>query len=409
VAFAAFEDTVRALYRFLAPTERACVLSAGGAVIANGRMSRAAVMAQFAPAASRTASPVPHAAERIDLLLTTDLLSEGVNLQEASVVVHLDMPWTPARLAQRVGRVARLGSSHHRVHVYAIAPPVSAETLLGVERRLRAKLDAAGRAIGVSGSILPGGVSPGDPAGTPAAPSPPEHIAAARAVVRRWRLESGDSLHTVRESSGIICAAVHSDSAGWLAACVRDGQPMLLTSGSDTVTDSPEAVAHAVSRAEGRPVPLDELACRAAIVAISEWSGRRRAADDAGLLVAGTSARRRVLVRIATIARQAPPHLRPRLSSLIRRARHAATTRCGAGAEWVLGELAGGQMSDRAWLLAVAAFGDSYGPRDTTGALPEARVHSSASTHDEAAGIVVSALILFQRDNIARDGVRVSL
>ena len=69
-----------------------------------------------------------------------------------------------------------------------------------------------------------------------------------------------------------------------------------------------------------------------------------------------------VLARIARIARQAPPHLRPRVSSLIRRARHAAITRCGAGAEWVLGELAADQMSDRAWLLAVAAFGRQLRP-----------------------------------------------
>jgi superfamily II DNA/RNA helicase len=141
VAFSAFEDTVRALYRHLAPHERVCVLSAGGAVIASGRLSRAAVMAQFAPAT--TESLAAHAAERIDLLLTTDLLSEGVNLQQAAVVIHLDMPWTPARLAQRVGRVARLGSSHRRVHVYVFGPPASADTMLGVERRLRAKLDAA--------------------------------------------------------------------------------------------------------------------------------------------------------------------------------------------------------------------------------------------------------------------------
>ena len=46
------------------------------------------------------------------LLLTTDLASEGVNLQDASVVVHLDLPWTAARLEQRVGRVARLASAH---------------------------------------------------------------------------------------------------------------------------------------------------------------------------------------------------------------------------------------------------------------------------------------------------------
>jgi hypothetical protein len=367
-------------------------------------MSRGAVMAQFAPAASRPACPPAREAERIDLLLTTDLLSEGVNLQEASVVIHLDMPWTPARLAQRVGRIARLGSAHHRVHVYAVAPPVSAETLLGVERRLRAKLDAAGRAIGVTGSILPGDVAPGNSPEADAMPGPPEHIAAARAVVRRWRLESGDSLNSVRESTGVVCAAVRADSPGWLAACVRDGRPLLLTSASEAVTDSPEAVARAVSLAEGRPVPMDESACRAAILAISEWSGRRRAADDAGLLVGGTSARRRVLARIATIARQAPPHLRPRLSALIRRARHAAITRCGAGAEWVLGELADDQMSDRAWLLAVAAFGESYGPRDA-GAAPA----SHGDIHDSSASIVVTALILFQREDIARDGVRVSV
>ena len=406
VAFAAFEDTVRALYRHLAPHERTCVLSAGGAVIANGRMSRGAVMAQFAPAASRPACAPARDAERIDLLLTTDLLSEGVNLQEASVVIHLDMPWTPARLAQRVGRIARLGSAHHRVHVYAFAPPVSAETMLGVERRLRAKLDAAGRAIGVTGSILPGDVTPGDPAAD-VRPGPPEHIAAARAVVRQWRLESGDSLNSVRESTGVVCAAVRADSPGWLAACVRDGRPLLLTAASEAVTDSPEAVAHAVSLAEGRPVPMDESACRAAILAISEWSGRRRAADNAGLLVGGTSARRRVLARIATIARQAPPHLRPRLSALIRRARHAAITRCGAGAEWVLGELADDRMSDRAWLLAVAAFGESYGPRDTGGSHPDPGSH--ADVPESVASIVVTALILFQREDMARDGVRVSV
>jgi hypothetical protein len=114
-----------------------------------------------------------------------------------------------------------------------------------------------------------------------------------------------------------------------------------------------------------------------------------------------------VLARIATIARQAPPHLRPRLSALIRRARHAAITRCGAGAEWVLGELADDQMSDRAWLLAVAAFGESYGPRDAGGSHPAPASHGD--NHDSSASIVVTALILFQREDRVPDGVRVSV
>ena len=65
--------------------------------------------------------------------ITTDLLSEGLNLQEASVIVHLDLPWNPARLDQRVGRALRLGSRHDVVTVYTIAPPASAERLLRIE------------------------------------------------------------------------------------------------------------------------------------------------------------------------------------------------------------------------------------------------------------------------------------
>ena len=99
-------------------------------------MSRDVVLAQFTPAAAGAREV--GAASRIDLLITTDLLSEGLNLQRASVVVHLDLPWNPARLDQRVGRVLRFGSTHERVHVYALAPPASADRLLQLERRLRA-------------------------------------------------------------------------------------------------------------------------------------------------------------------------------------------------------------------------------------------------------------------------------
>ena len=72
-------------------------------------------------------------------MITTDLLSEGVNLQGASVIVHLDVPWTPAGLEQRVGRAARMGSRHACVHVHGIAPPAAAERLLTLERRLARK------------------------------------------------------------------------------------------------------------------------------------------------------------------------------------------------------------------------------------------------------------------------------
>ena len=71
------------------------------------------------------------------------------------MIVHLDLPWNPARLDQRVGRALRLGSRHETVTVYAIAPPAAAERLIQIERRLREKLSTAQRTVGVGNRILP--------------------------------------------------------------------------------------------------------------------------------------------------------------------------------------------------------------------------------------------------------------
>src|ERR1019366_7091035 len=101
-----------------------------------GRRPRADILrALAAPSLAQ-----PRAAhDAVSLVIATDLLSEGVNLQGAGVVVHLDIPWTPAGLEQRVGRAARLGSARTRVHVYGIAPPRSAERVLALSRRLAEK------------------------------------------------------------------------------------------------------------------------------------------------------------------------------------------------------------------------------------------------------------------------------
>src|SRR5213075_2453145 len=114
-----------------------------------GRVSRDVVLEQFAPEHGGVREV--GAASRIDLLITTDLLSEGLNLQEASVIVHLDLPWNPARLDQRVGRALRLGSRHDAVTVYSISPPASAERVLRIENRLREKLSVAERTVGIAG------------------------------------------------------------------------------------------------------------------------------------------------------------------------------------------------------------------------------------------------------------------
>ncbi|HEY2848677.1 MAG TPA: DEAD/DEAH box helicase, partial [Gemmatimonadaceae bacterium] len=105
VAFTSHADTATALFRALRATPGVALLKARGARTAGGTRPRADIIDALSADAGATRSR--H--DNITLVITTDLLSEGVNLQGASVIVHLDIPWTPAALEQRVGRAARMG------------------------------------------------------------------------------------------------------------------------------------------------------------------------------------------------------------------------------------------------------------------------------------------------------------
>ena len=144
--FSQFADTVREVFARLRPDGGVASVTANGALVAGGPLTRSQVLGRFAPVASY--SRVPSRAEAIEVLIATDLLSEGLNLQDAAVVVHLDLPWTAARLTQRLGRVWRIGSQHARVHEYAIAPPAAADRLVRIVQVLTRKAGAAWSVIG---------------------------------------------------------------------------------------------------------------------------------------------------------------------------------------------------------------------------------------------------------------------
>src|SRR5216117_1798000 len=129
--------TVRYLLRRLRGRRVAAVIGDTG-LFGDKPATRAEVLAAFAPRAQH--APPPARALETDILIATDLLSEGLNLQDATRVVHYDLPWSPARLAQRVGRVDRLGSPHTRVETVTFLPPPALEGALAVEQRLATKL-----------------------------------------------------------------------------------------------------------------------------------------------------------------------------------------------------------------------------------------------------------------------------
>ena len=112
---------------------------------------RARVLGRFAP---RTAGS-GHEEDRYDILFATDVLSEGVNLQQAGRIVNYDLPWNPMRVVQRHGRIDRIGSSHRRIVLDCFFPASRLEELLDLEQRLRRKLALADAAVG-TGEVLPG-------------------------------------------------------------------------------------------------------------------------------------------------------------------------------------------------------------------------------------------------------------
>lgn len=115
------------------------------------RHNRTEVIVGFAPLTAGTGSEE----DIYDLVITTDVLAEGVNLQQARHIINYDLPWNPMKLVQRHGRIDRIGSLHTKVFMRCFFPDADLDRLLGLEERLQRKLKQAAAAVGV-GIVLPG-------------------------------------------------------------------------------------------------------------------------------------------------------------------------------------------------------------------------------------------------------------
>ncbi len=145
IVFTEYRDTALHLGRRLRGRFRVLTLTGDSAWAGGDRLSRKAALDAFAPVA-RGARAVP--VLRADVLIATDVASEGMNLQDAAAVVNYDLPWNPVRVTQRIGRVDRLGSLNREVVLAHMVPAGGLRLLTGVLRTLKAKLAAAPRTLG---------------------------------------------------------------------------------------------------------------------------------------------------------------------------------------------------------------------------------------------------------------------
>jgi hypothetical protein len=162
IIFSYFADTVdwvneylrealAADLRFAEYRGRLAALAGGGI---SGTVSLAEAIFGFAPRSSE--APPGRDDDRFDILVTTDILAEGMNLQQCRNVINYDLPWNPMRLVQRHGRVDRIGSPHRDVYVRCFFPDRQLDALLGLEERIRRKLAQAAATVGVEQEVIPG-------------------------------------------------------------------------------------------------------------------------------------------------------------------------------------------------------------------------------------------------------------
>ena len=157
--FSVFADTVRWVRDFLdtelrsreelAPYVQRIVAVSGQDDISD--VSRYEAVQGFAPVSMEASDG--RAADRYDLLISTDVLAEGVNLQQCRHIINFDVPWNPMRLVQRHGRIDRIGSPHKRVFLRTIFPADRLDQLLNLEQRILDKLAMAAASVGVVAPI----------------------------------------------------------------------------------------------------------------------------------------------------------------------------------------------------------------------------------------------------------------
>lgn len=88
-----------------------------------------------------------------DIIISTEVLAEGVNLHRANMIVNYDTPWNSTRLMQRIGRVNRIGSTAGEVHIYNFFPTAKVDRDIDLQKKAIMKLQAFHAALGEDSQI----------------------------------------------------------------------------------------------------------------------------------------------------------------------------------------------------------------------------------------------------------------
>ncbi|MCY4329555.1 MAG: helicase-related protein, partial [Endozoicomonadaceae bacterium] len=149
--FTAFADTAHYLYEQLAKTfltnnqvHTAKITGSGSPASTLKTTNRSygvqEILTLFSPVSKSKAIVMPQEPEEIDVLIATDCISEGQNLQDCDYLINYDIHWNPVRILQRFGRIDRIGSPNQFIQLVNYWPDISLDEYIGLKERVENRM-----------------------------------------------------------------------------------------------------------------------------------------------------------------------------------------------------------------------------------------------------------------------------
>ena len=143
--FTRYIDTADYLYKNLKTEDTEVIYSSD--------RNKQKIVARFAPIANPEHRQNSDENE-LNTLIATDVLAEGLNLQDCGMLINYDLHWNPVRLIQRFGRIDRIGSEFDKIHGFNFLPELGIERNLGLQETLRNRIQEIHDTIGEDAAIL---------------------------------------------------------------------------------------------------------------------------------------------------------------------------------------------------------------------------------------------------------------
>ena len=146
--FTAFADTADYLYANLAP-DLLAIQHLHSAKVTGGAAPKSTLkksydfqelLTLFSPRSKEKAVVLPNEPAEIDLLIGTDCISEGQNLQDCDYLINYDIHWNPVRIIQRFGRIDRIGSTNASIQLVNYWPDISLDEYINLKERVESRM-----------------------------------------------------------------------------------------------------------------------------------------------------------------------------------------------------------------------------------------------------------------------------